>query len=130
MVDAELEVIDTPALSVAEGHTVGETLRRRPACRRPDAVFCANDLLAMGVLQALTIVGDVRVPDDIALIGYDDIDFVRSTVVALSSIRQPTSRIGTTAIDLLLAAADVSSRHVPGHRVFQPALVVRASTGG
>ncbi|HEY5853753.1 MAG TPA: LacI family DNA-binding transcriptional regulator [Aldersonia sp.] len=125
---AELEVIETPAPSVAAGHAVGEALRRRPARERPDAVFCANDLLAMGVLQAVTIVGDIRVPEDIALIGYDDIDFARSTVVALSSIRQPTSWIGITAVDLLLAAAGGSSRHVPSHRVFQPELVVRAST--
>ncbi len=75
--------------------------------------------------------GDVRVPDDIALIGYDDIDFARSAVVPLSSIRQPTSRIGVTAVDLLMSAADdPAERHVPSNLVFQPELVARASTLG
>ena len=65
-------------------------------------------------------------PHDIALIGYDDIDFARSAVVPLSSIRQPSSQIGTAAIDLLAAAAEVD--YQPRHIVYQPELIVRAST--
>jgi LacI family transcriptional regulator len=126
---AHLEVIETPALTVLAGRAAGEQLRERAPKNRPDAVFCANDLLAIGVLQALTLSGDtVRVPDDIALIGYDDIDFAASAVVALSSVRQPTAAIGATAVDLLVAAADDPDGHVPEHVVFQPELVVRAST--
>jgi LacI family transcriptional regulator len=56
----------------------------------------------MGVLQALNMMGSVRVPGDIALVGYDDIDFASAAVVPLSSIRQPASLIGYTAVDLLL----------------------------
>lgn len=127
---AQLENIDVPALSVLAGRAVGERLRERPPARRPDAVFCANDLLAIGVLQALTLMGDLRVPEDIALVGYDDIDFARSAVVPLTSVRQPTADIGATAVDLLIAAAeDGGGRRKPRHVVFQPELVVRASTG-
>jgi LacI family transcriptional regulator len=128
--DAALEVIDTPALTVLAGRAVGEALRDRPPGQRPDAVFCANDLLAIGVLQALTFLGGLRVPGDIALIGYDDIDFASSAVVPLSSIRQPTARIGATALDLLIDAAEDPGDHRPEHVVFQPELVVRASTTG
>ncbi|SEH91412.1 transcriptional regulator, LacI family [Mycolicibacterium rutilum] len=120
-----LEVVDTAELSVLAGRTVGEQLRARRPEDRPDAVFCANDLLAIGVLQALTLMGDVQVPRDIALIGYDDIDFARSAVVPLTSIRQPSTQIGTAAIDLLAAAAEHDE---PQHIVYQPELVVRAST--
>jgi LacI family transcriptional regulator len=127
---ARLEAIDTPALTVLAGRSAGEQIRDRPAAARPDAVFCANDLLAIGVLQALTLIGGVRVPEDVALIGYDDIDFASSAVVPLSSIRQPTARIGATAVDLLISAAEKSVAHRPEHVVFQPQLVVRASTGG
>jgi LacI family transcriptional regulator len=125
---AHLEVIDTPALTVLEGRAAGEMLRERPPAQRPDAVFCANDLLAIGVLQALTLMGGLRVPDDIALVGYDDIDFARSAVVPLTSVRQPTGPIGTTAIDLLVEAAKDLDGHVPRHVVFQPELVTRGST--
>jgi LacI family transcriptional regulator len=128
--DAVLEVIGTPALTVLAGRAVGESLRDRTPSQRPDAVFCANDLLAIGVLQALTFLGDLQVPGDIALIGYDDIDFASSAVVPLSSIRQPTARIGATALDLLIDAAEDPANHRPEHVVFQPELIIRASTVG
>ena len=89
-------------------------------------MFAANDLVAMGVLQALIMSGgDVRVPDDIALIGYDDIDFASAAVVPLSSIRQPSELIGDTAVQILLEEA-ADPRLDPRQVVFQPELVVRA----
>lgn len=120
--DARLETLTTAALTVLEGRAVGETILRRTAEERPDAIFCANDLLAVGVLQALMLLGDVRVPDDVALIGYDDIAFASAAVVPLSSIRQPSALIGATAVELLLDPGE------PRQVVFQPELVVRAST--
>lgn len=123
---ATLEVVPTDEPSVLAGRAAGERLCARPPAARPDGVFCANDLLAIGMLQALSISG-VRVPEDVALIGYDDIDFARSASVPLSSIRQPSADIGATAIELLLAAAD-SPDVEPRHVVFRPELVARAST--
>ncbi|MFT4397620.1 LacI family DNA-binding transcriptional regulator [Gordonia lacunae] len=129
---ATLEVVHTTTLSVLAGREAGTALLARAPGERPDAVFCANDLLAIGVLQAFTMLGgDIGVPDDIAIIGYDDIDFARSAVVPLSSIRQPTTRIGVTAVDLLISAAnDPAEHHDPSNLVFQPELVARASTLG
>lgn len=124
---ATLEVIELDALTVLRGREAGEMLAHRAPDERPDAVFCANDLLAVGVLQGTAILGDIRVPDDLALIGYDDIDFAQSTVVPLSSIRQPAREIGATAIDLLLAT--LGDLEAPAQNVrFRPELVVRAST--
>ena len=123
--DASLEVIETDALTVLRGREAGEAIARRPAAERPDAVFCANDLLAVGVMQGTAILGDIRVPQDLALIGYDDIDFAQATVVPLSSIRQPAREIGATAVVLLFETLDgAPARHVR----FRPELVVRAST--
>ena len=82
----------------------------------------------MGVLQALMMQGaDVRVPGQIALIGYDDIDFASAAVVPLSSIRQPSALIGRTAVEILLEEA-ADSTLAPRQVVFQPELVVREST--
>lgn len=128
--DASLEVIPTESLTVLEGRAAGEAIRERAADERPDAVFAANDLLAVGVLQALNMLGSVRVPEDVALIGYDDIDFASAAVVPLSSIRQPASLIGYTAVDLLLKEAASGEGFTPEQVVFQPELVVRASTSG
>ena len=126
--DATLEVVATESLTVLEGRAAGVAIRERPAGKRPDAIFAANDLLAMGVLQALNMMGSVRVPDDIALVGYDDIDFASAAVVPLSSIRQPASLIGYTAVDLLLREAASNGEFTPEQVVFQPELVIRAST--
>ncbi|TQJ30095.1 LacI family DNA-binding transcriptional regulator [Microbacterium sp. SLBN-146] len=123
--DATLEVIETTALSVLAGRAAGEQLRRRDASNRPDAIFAANDLLAVGVLQALVMLGRIVVPDEIAIIGYDDIDFAAAAVVPLSSIRQPSELIGSRAVELLLAEIDGEPRE---RVVFQPELVVREST--
>ncbi|MFT4306608.1 MAG: LacI family DNA-binding transcriptional regulator [Microbacterium sp.] len=124
---ATLELIDTPALTVAAGRAVGHRIHERPAGARPDGIFAANDLLALGALQSLVMTGTVRVPEDVALIGYDDIDFSSAAVVPLSSVRQPAHLIGATAVDLLAQIADGGSPQQE-HVVFQPELVVRAST--
>jgi LacI family transcriptional regulator len=122
----KLRVIETGALSVLAGRAAGVTIAASDD--RPDAIFAANDLIAMGVLQALMMQGaGIRVPEDIALIGYDDIDFASAAVVPLSSIRQPSRLIGQVAVEILLAeAADptVAPRQVQ----FVPELVVRSST--
>ncbi|MCU1440896.1 MAG: LacI family transcriptional regulator [Rhodoglobus sp.] len=127
--DVSLEVIEIDALSVIAGRAAGMQLLARSDAR-PDGIFAANDLVAMGVLQALMMQGaGVSVPGEIALIGYDDIDFASAAVVPLSSIRQPSSLMGRTAVTILLAEADdpdIEARQV----VFQPELVVRASTRG
>lgn len=123
---AELEVVETSALTVLNGRSAGAALAARPIAERPDAVFAANDLLAVGVLQALNAAPDVSVPEDVALIGYDDIDFATSTTVPLSSVRQPAHLLGYTAVDLLMKELDdvAGDRHVR----FRPELVVREST--
>ncbi|WP_029144815.1 LacI family DNA-binding transcriptional regulator [Microbacterium luticocti] len=125
--DAALEFIGTRGLTVEEGRRAGERIALRKRSARPDAVFAANDLIALGLLQGLVMTGDIRVPDDIALIGYDDIDFAAAAVVPLSSVRQPAELIGSTAVDLLLSAA--AGEDLDTHVLFRPELVVRASTG-
>jgi LacI family transcriptional regulator len=124
-----LEVVETAGLTVAEGHAVGSDILSRAREDRPDAIFAANDLIAIGLLQALYSLGVAIVPDEIALIGYDDISFAEASVVPLSSIRQPSALIGATAVDILLQEA--ADREIaPRQIVFQPELVVRTSTRG
>ncbi|MFZ8758891.1 substrate-binding domain-containing protein [Microbacterium sp. HMH0099] len=79
-------------MTVLAGRAAGEALRDRDD--RSDVVFAASDLLAVGVLQALTMLGGILVPDDIPLVGYDDIDFAAATVVPPTSVRSRYSRRG------------------------------------
>ncbi|WP_425862909.1 LacI family DNA-binding transcriptional regulator [Arthrobacter sp. TWP1-1] len=128
--DATLEVLKTESLTVLSGRAAGEAIRNRTAAERPDAIFAANDLLAVGILQGLMLMGDVQVPQEIALIGYDDIEFAAATVVPLSSIRQPSVLIGSTALELLLQEAAAEPGFEATHVVFRPELVLRQSTLG
>jgi LacI family transcriptional regulator len=125
---ASLEVIDTEFLSVIGGRNAGSAIAERAPGNRPDGLFCANDLLAIGVLQALVLLGDVRVPGDMALIGYDDIHFASVAVIPLSSIRQPSGLLGATALDVLLERSTGTAPTQPRSIVYQPELIVRAST--
>ncbi|MCU1475431.1 MAG: LacI family transcriptional regulator [Subtercola sp.] len=125
---ATLEVLGTQSLTVLEGRRIGELIVNRAPRDRPDAIFAANDLLATGLLQGLTMLGRLRVPDDIALVGYDDIAFASATVVPLTSIRQPSGMLGRTAVDLLLAESENPEGHQPQQVVFEPELVIRDST--
>jgi len=93
------------------------------------AIFAANDQTAAGVLRALRE-GDVRVPDDISLIGYDDIIFARYLQPELTTVRQPLEEMGRAAAKLVLAAlfgnsGNDSLKEVP--RRFEPTLIQRAS---
>jgi LacI family transcriptional regulator len=120
------ETVPTPAASVADGRATGEAIAARSPQDRPDAVFAANDLIAMGVLQGLARHG-IRVPEEIAIIGFDDIDFASAAVVPLSSVRQPSQLMGETALRILLA--EIDDPDSPAQQVvFEPELVVRAST--
>jgi LacI family transcriptional regulator len=91
-------------------------------------VFCANDMLALGLLRGLSQAG-VSVPGDLAVVGYDDIEFAADAAVPLTSVRQPKYQLGRAAAELLLDEADRAAEHEHRRIVFTPELVVRASSG-
>jgi LacI family transcriptional regulator len=124
---AELVLLETEALVVGEGRRAGERLVALPPDERPTAAFCANDLLALGLLQAMTRLG-LSVPGDLAVVGYDDIEFAEAAAVPLTSVRQPRELLGRTAARLLLEEASDEVRHKHQQVRFRPELVVRAST--
>ncbi len=125
----DLLVIETPALNVTAGQRAGATLAGLPAGARPTAVFCANDLLALGVLQEMTT-HRIAVPDSVAIVGYDDVDFAAAAAVPLSSVRQPRHQLGRAAAQLLIEEALGDGTHRHRQVVFEPDLVVRASSQG
>ncbi|MDO9378511.1 MAG: LacI family DNA-binding transcriptional regulator [Nocardioidaceae bacterium] len=121
-----LHVLTTDALTVPQGRDAGARLLARPARERPTAAMCVNDVLALGLLQRCVGLG-LDVPDDLAIVGYDDIDFASAATVPLTSVRQPRHLIGSKAAELVIDEAGD-----PGHHheqvLFTPDLVVRAST--
>ena len=120
-------MIPTTAMTVAEGAAAGNRILARPPRNRPDAVFAANDLVALGVLQALVGDSRMRVPEEISLVGFDDIAFAAAAAVPLTSLRQPSATIGRTALRVLLEEA-ADPELIPRQTVFQPELIIRRST--
>ncbi|QKJ20668.1 LacI family DNA-binding transcriptional regulator [Microbacterium hominis] len=123
----EVEVVATEAMTVDEGVAAGARILARPRRDWPDALFAANDLLALGLLQSLVVDGRMLAPDQIAVIGFDDIPFAAAAAVPLSSIRQPSRMIGRTALRIVLEEAS-DPENIARQTVFQPELVVREST--
>jgi LacI family transcriptional regulator len=121
---ATLDVMDIPSLTMLDGVSAGRRVMELD--RRPDGVLAGNDLVALGLLQGLGLLGGLRVPEDIALVGYDDIDFAAAAAVPITSVRQPRDRIGSEALDLLLL--EIEGDDVHRRIVFQPELVIRKST--
>jgi LacI family transcriptional regulator len=125
--DVDIEVIATRALTVDEGVLAGRRIMERAPSARPDALFAGNDLLALGLLQSLVVGGTLLVPNQISLIGFDDIAFAAAAAVPLSSVRQPSRMIGQTALRVLIEESNDPGM-IPRQTVFRPELVVRAST--
>jgi len=91
------------------------------------AVFCVNDLTALGAMRTLRAHG-LEIPGDMAVVGYDDVNFASMLATPLTSVRQPQRRLGYVAADLLLRAAGPGAAP-PQQIEFQPELVTRASSG-
>lgn len=115
--------------SEAGGQRAAAALLALPAAERPDAVFAANDIMAIGLLGALQA-GGVRLPDDIALAGFDDIPISRYVSPALTTMHVPIAALGGQALDALADALDSPPPSGPGDATVMPVqLVVRRSCG-
>jgi LacI family transcriptional regulator len=125
--DPERAIVDITARtqSAREGEECVEKLLSGRIS--PTAAFCANDLLALGLMRGLIKRG-ISIPGDMALVGYDDVEFASVLSTPLTSIRQPKYELGRTAAELLLDEANNPTSHQHQHIVYQPELIVRESS--
>jgi LacI family transcriptional regulator len=117
------------AVGVARTSELAERLARQmlELPERPTAIFCANNLLSLGALRALRAAG-LRVPDDVALAGFDDEQFYDLLDPPLTGVAQPIDRIARTAAELLYERIADPAR--PTRAVVLPAqLRLRTSCG-
>ncbi|GAA2892933.1 LacI family DNA-binding transcriptional regulator [Streptosporangium fragile] len=120
---ASLEVIRAQVQTAKVGEAVSRTLLERPKTGFPDGIVAGNDLLALGLLHGLILAG-VRVPGDLSLVGYDDIEFADFAIVPLTTIRHPSAALGASAVRILLGIEE--EQDTKGR--FEPELVVRATS--
>ena len=125
-----LEHLPTEWVRVEHGRRVADELLRRPPGERPDGVIAGADLVALGVVQSLSVDGRLRIPEDIAVIGYDNNRAAWDSIVPISTLDQAGEEMGRTAASLLLE--EIAGRADHEHRAvrLQPFLVPRESSAG
>jgi LacI family transcriptional regulator len=120
--DKVIQEVTTQTLNADGGERALYTLLDS-AAPRPSALFCANDVTALGALRGLQR-REVSVPGDMAVVGYDDVEFAAMLSTPLTSVRQPKYQLGQAAADLLLAEPHTHHQQ----QLFHPELVVRESS--
>ena len=115
--ERDLVELEVEAMDAQSGMEAVDSLF---ATASPTAIFCANDLLATGAIHGLRLRG-ARVPEDVAVVGYDDVELAAMTDPPLTTVHQPTYELGATAYELL--GTGPAER-----RSFSPHLVRREST--
>lgn len=107
----------------------GFTLARKAMAgkKKPTAIFAANDLMAYGAIRALTEMG-LRIPEDVSVVGFDDISLSSLFNPPLTTIRQPRLEMGRTAVKLLLER--IGSPELESRRVMLPLKLVERQTSG
>lgn len=121
------ERLPTAGWQIADGTAVGSALVAMAANERPTAVMCANDLIAIGLLHELVRRG-VQVPEDISIVGFDDLEWAADATVPLTTVRQSREELGRRAVRMLLDEINLGEGHQHRHVLLGPELVVRAST--
>jgi LacI family transcriptional regulator len=123
-----LELIPTCEVQVGDGVKVGRQVIERETAWRPDGVIAGADLLAAGIVQTVLSQSDLRFPQDVAIIGYDDNRSAWNALIPLSTLAQPGLEMGRLAAQLLIE--EITGRQGHRHRqiVLEPQLVVRDSS--
>ena len=98
------------------------------ATRNFTAIFCFNDICAFGAIRAIDDVG-LRVPEDISVVGFDDISSAEYHQPSLTTVRQPLREMGTRGARILLDRINHPNKAYPKEVVMEPELIVRESTG-
>jgi len=110
----------------ASGYAATEQLLREVP--RPTAIFAANDSMAVGALSAARSAG-LRVPEDVAVVGFDDVPIARYVNPALTTVRVAISKLGACAAERLFEAIRAQNRHDRKHELQPTELVIRSSCG-
>ncbi|MFB2585794.1 LacI family DNA-binding transcriptional regulator [Herbiconiux liukaitaii] len=121
------ERLATESWQIDDGRRAGAALAARPLSELPTAVMCTNDLVAIGLLIEFAQRG-IRVPDDVSVVGFDDLSWAATSVVPLTTVRQPRAELGRRAVRMLLDEIDRGEAHEHHRELLEPEFVVRSST--
>lgn len=126
-VKVDESLITSQALTVEEGYRVAKSILR--SSHRPTAVFAYSDFVAFGVMKAIREAG-LRIPEDIAVVGFDDVEFSSCLEVPLTTIESPKERMGREATKVLLEKIENKTHDSRREIKLEVKLIVRQSTRG
>lgn len=118
------ELFDTGEDRVELGYEFGKEFEKMDD--RPDALFFYNDTAALGFVKYLNEAG-IKVPDEVAIVGYDDVELASFASVPLTTIRQPVLKIGSEAVEIV--DSRINGIDVINRTIFKPELIIRNSCG-
>lgn len=122
--DVEVTTLEVSGMTPTAGKAAAQRLLDLE--RLPSGVFCTNDLVAIGLVNELLRMG-VKVPTEISVVGYDDIELAATSVIPLTTVRQPRRELGWAAAELAVAEAGADHTHEHRQVVLSPSLVIRES---
>jgi LacI family transcriptional regulator len=121
----ELQVMNAPSLDFITGEQIAPEVLGLE--KMPTAIFAGNDALALGVMNYLLKEG-VKVPEDVSILGFDNVAYAESAIVPLSTVSQTPYQLGFTMGEQMLAEIEAKPDHLHQHVIFQPQIVERDST--
>jgi LacI family transcriptional regulator len=122
----QVTTITSPSLDFLSGEQIAPEILAMGSL--PDAIFCANDATALGVMNYLYKVGK-SVPGDVSVLGFDNVSYAESALVPLTTVSQTPYQLGFTMGAQMIAEIEADETHVHQHVIFQPQIVERASVG-
>ena len=125
-----LERVHTPEVTVRDGRAVAEDLLRRRDGDRPDGILAGADLLALGLIQTLSVDGRLRIPSDVAVVGYDNNRNAWDSVVPITTLDQAGEEMGRRRRPSCWRRSRIPSGHEHRTVLLEPSLVPRESSVG
>jgi LacI family transcriptional regulator len=119
----QLSVMSSPSLDFLSGEHIAPQIIEAGL---PDAIFAGNDSLALGIMNYFYKQG-IKVPEDVSVIGYDNVSYAESALVPLTTVSQTPYQLGFTMGGQMIAEIESKVDHVHQHVIFQPQIVERAS---
>lgn len=119
----DVTTVGSPSLDFLSGeHIAPEIIENK----LPDAIFCANDAIALGIMNFFFKSG-LKIPEDVSVMGYDNISYAESALVPLTTVSQTPYQLGFTMGSQMIAEIEAKPGHIHQHVIFQPQIVERAS---
>jgi LacI family transcriptional regulator len=120
----ELSVMTSPSLDFLSGEHIAPQIIEGGL---PDAIFAGNDSLALGIMNYFYKQG-IRVPEEVSVIGYDNVSYAESALVPLTTVSQTPYQLGFSMGSQMVVEMEAKENHVHQHVIFQPQIVERSST--